>query len=169
MIGQAKIEERAEQPYVGIRAPARMDEFPTIIPQRLDELFGWLAQQGVAPAGAPIMRYHVINMEGQMDVELGVPVAAEAAPALTGTDRIRPATLPAGRYAALIYRGVQNGYPANGALLEWGAQQGLTWDRWDAPDGDAFGSRYETFISGPEDDPDPANWDNEVAIRIAEQ
>jgi effector-binding domain-containing protein len=164
MIGQAKIEERPAQPYMGIRAPARMDEFPTIIPQRIDALFGWLAEQGIAPAGAPIMRYHVINMAGEMDIELGVPVAQPH----PGTDRIRPNTLPAGRYAALIYRGVQNGYPANAALLEWGQQQGLTWDRWDAPNGDAFGSRYETFISGPEDDPDPANWDNEVAIRLAD-
>jgi effector-binding domain-containing protein len=75
MITEPKIEERSEQHYAGIRTQLRMDEFGTVIPQLLDEIFDWLGQKGIAPDGPPFMRYHVINMADKMDVELGVPVA----------------------------------------------------------------------------------------------
>jgi hypothetical protein len=74
--------------------------------------------------------------------------------------------LPAGRYAALIYRGVQNGIAGNAALLAWGAAQGLQWDQWSTPQGDAFGGRVEFFLTEPDVEPDPAQWETEVAIRL---
>ncbi|MBV9787496.1 MAG: GyrI-like domain-containing protein [Chloroflexi bacterium] len=165
-ITEPKIEERAEQPYMGIRTQTTQQELGNgLIPQSLDEIFGWLEQQGVEPVGAPIMRFHVIDMECNLDIELGVPVAST----MPGNGRIQPNSLPAGRYAALVYTGIENGVPANGALLDWGAQQGLVWDTFDSDKGDGFGSRYETLLMGPQDDPDPSNWDNEVAIRLADE
>lgn len=165
IVREPRVDDRTEQPYLGLRGRAAQSELPNFIPASLDALLAYLAQQGVPPAGAPFMRFHVINMETAMDVEIGVPVAsASAAPA---TDTIRPGTLPAGRYASLVYRGVTNGIPANGALLEWIDAQGLNPDRWDVPEGDAFAARYEVFLSGPEDDPDPGQWDSEVAIKLA--
>ena len=100
-----------------------------------------------------------------MDIEMGVPVAMAAA----GDERVKAAVLPAGRYAVLIYTGVMNGIEANAALLDWGAKQGLVWDRCELESGDAFASRYESFLTDPKDDPDPAQWDTEVAIRIADK
>lgn len=161
-----KVEERAEQPYMGIRAEVPMRELGNgLIPQSLGEIFGWLEQQGIVPVGAPIMRFHVIDMDAKLDLEIGVPVAN----AVAGNGRIQPNALPAGRYASLVYTGIENGIPANAALLEWGAQQGLVWDTYESGKGDGFGARYETFLMGPDDDPDPANWDNEVAIRLADE
>jgi hypothetical protein len=166
IVREPKVDERPEQPYLGLRGWTPQRELPNFIPASVDALLAYLAQQGVPPAGAPFMRFHVINMERAMDVEIGVPVAsAEAAPA---TDTIKPGKLPAGRYASLVYRGVANGIPANGKLLEWINAQGLKPERWDVPEGDAFASRYEVFLSGPEDDPDPGNWDSEVAIKLLE-
>ena len=127
MIGKPKIDERSEQQYMGIRVQTPMRQFKKIIPQLLDELFAWLDKQGIEPAGPPFMRYHVINMDAAMDVEMGVPVAN----AVAGDGRVSPGVIPAGRYAALIYTGVTNGIKGNGALLNWGAQNGLQWDRWD--------------------------------------
>jgi effector-binding domain-containing protein len=158
------IDERAEQPYAGIRVSAPMSEFPNLIPQLIGETFGWLAEHGVAPAGPPLMRFHVINMNGDMDVEIGVPVAS----AVQGEGRVAASALPAGRYASLVYTGVENGIPGNAALLEWGAERGLVWDSYAAPNGDGFVSRYESFLMGPEDHPDPSQWDTEVAIRLAD-
>ncbi|HEU5090153.1 MAG TPA: GyrI-like domain-containing protein [Roseiflexaceae bacterium] len=158
------IDERAPQPYAGIRTQVSHREFPTIIPKLLDETFGWLAQQAIAPAGAPFMRYHVIDMDGLMDVELGVPVAEPVA----GNGRVGAGVLPAGRYASLIYTGVENGIAGNAMLIGWARDQGLRWDQFDSPHGDGFVSRYEVFLTGPDDDPDPANWDTEVAIKLAE-
>jgi effector-binding domain-containing protein len=161
---EPKIEERPEQHYIGIRTKVPMSDLPNVIPQLIGEVFAWLGDQGIPPNGAPLMRFHVINMEGMMDMEIGVPVGKP----VTGSGHVSAGILPAGRYAALVYTGVTNGIPANAALLDWGAKHGLTWDQWAVPEGDAFGARYETFIDGPDDDPDPAKWKTEVAIKIAE-
>jgi effector-binding domain-containing protein len=160
-----KLDDRTEQPYMGIRTQVPMRQFKKVIPQFLDELFAWLGKQGVEPAGAPFMRYHVINMAGNMDVELGVPVAS----ALPGNDRIAASSLPAGRYASLIYTGNTNGVAGNKALLDWGAQQGLVWDNWATDAGDAFGARYESYLTDPADEPNQAKWETEVAIRLADE
>ena len=90
-ITEPKLEDRTEQPYLGIRAEVPMQELGNgLIPQSLDEIFGWMEQQGVAPAGPPIMRFHVIDMECNLDVEIGVPVAGSVA----GDGRIQPNSLP---------------------------------------------------------------------------
>jgi effector-binding domain-containing protein len=162
---EPQVDQRDAQPYVGIRTLATMQDLSTVIPQLHREVFTWLGEQGIAPAGPPFIRYHVIDMERQLDIDLGVPVAE----AVAGNERVAAGTLPAGRYAALTYTGIDNGVAANWELLKWGEAQGLTWDQRDTPNGDAFGSRYESFITDPADEPDPAKWDTEVAIRLADE
>jgi effector-binding domain-containing protein len=110
------------------------------------------------------MRFHVINMEANMDIELGVPVAK----ATPGDDRVSAGVLSAGRYASLVYTGVKNGIKGNAALLDWGAKQGLVWDRWDTDKGDAFGVRFESYLTDPAEEPDQAKWETEVAIKLAD-
>ena len=121
-------------------------------------------QKGVEADGAAFMRYYVINMPGKLDIEIGVPVAAP----VTGDDRVKAGVLPAGRYASLVYTDVTKGMEGNGVLIGWAEKNGIQWDRWDDPNGDAFRSRYEIFIDGPEEDPDPTNWRTEVAIKLAD-
>ena len=162
MITEPKITERAAQHYVGIRSQVPMSAFPQIIPQHLDELFAWLEARGVAPAGAPFMRYYVIDMAGTMDVELGVPVAA----ALPGDGQVAAGVIPAGRYASLVYSGV-NGIAGNGALIDWAQRNGMEWDRWDDPHGDAFRARVEYYLTDPAEEPDEQKWETEVAIKLA--
>lgn len=160
-----KIDQRSEQPYVGIRTQVSHEAMASgLIPQLIDEVFGWLGKQGIEPAGAPFLRYYIINMMDKLDIELGVPVAS----AVSGDDRVKAGVLPAGRYASLIYTDVTKGVEGNSVLIGWAESQGLKWDRWDDPKGDAFRSRYEIFLTGPEEDPDPANWDTEVAIKLAD-
>jgi effector-binding domain-containing protein len=161
---EPKVEYRDEQPYMGIRTQVTMEELSKVIPQLIDEMFTWMAVKEITPAGAPILRYYVIDMAGQLDIEIGLPVADKQ----PGDERVKPAALPAGRYAALVYTGVENGIQGNAALLDWGAKQGLVWDQQSTARGDAFGGRYETLIDGPEDKPDPDQWDTEVAIRLAD-
>jgi effector-binding domain-containing protein len=163
MISEPKLDDRTEQRYVGIRTQVPTSEFKNIIPEFLGELFAWLGERGVEPAGAPLMRYHVINMPGNMDVELGVPVAT----AVKGDDRVAPGVIPAGRYASLIYTGL-NGIEGNKALLEWAAKNNIKWDRWDDQNGDAFRSRVEYFLTDPAQEPDKNKWETEVAIRLAD-
>jgi effector-binding domain-containing protein len=163
-ITEPKLEDRKEQPYVGIRTRTPWTEFSSVIPQLLGEVFAWLQKQSMVPDGPPFMRYYVINMEAEMDVELGVPVVST----LSGDERVRPGVLPAGRYASLVYTGVRNGIAGNGALLDWGAEKGLVWDRWDVENGDAFAARVEFYLTDPADEPDQEKWETEVAIRLAD-
>ncbi|MCX6048560.1 MAG: GyrI-like domain-containing protein [Chloroflexi bacterium] len=165
MFTEPKLADRNEQPYMGIRTQVPMQEFPRVIPQLLDEVFAWLGQQGVAVAGAPLMRFHVINMAADMDIELGVPVGQ----ALPGDGRVAPNVLPAGCYASLIYTGVKNGFEGNKALLAWATEKGLVWDTYPSEQGDGFGARYESFLTSPDEEPDPAKWQTEVAIRLADE
>lgn len=162
---EPKIDNRTEQIYAGIRQNVTPQEMGgNIIPELIGEVAGWLKQHGIEPQGAPFMRYYVIDMANTMDVEIGFPVAKP----ITGDDRVKPGVLPAGRYASLVYTDVTKGYEGNGVLIGWAEKNKIQWDRWDDPKGDAFRSRYEIFIDGPEDDPDPTNWRTEVAIKVAD-
>ncbi|MEO8607705.1 MAG: GyrI-like domain-containing protein [Chloroflexota bacterium] len=162
---EPKLDNRTDQHYAGIRTQIGMGEMGSgFIPQFIGEVFGWLGKNGIEPDGIPFMRYHIINMPGLLDIEIGVPVAAP----IKGDGRVNAGVLPAGRYASLIYTDVTKGEEGNSVLIGWAQQQGLEWDRWDDPKGDAFRSRYEIFIDGPQEDPDPTKWRTEVAIKLAD-
>jgi hypothetical protein len=64
---------------------------------------------------------------------------------------------------------LDQGIAGNYELLKWGAQQGLVWDKAETEEGDAFGARYESFLTDPADEPDTAKWETEVAIRLADE
>ncbi len=164
MMTTPKVEARPAQPYVARRLLATMQELGTVIPREHQKVFAWLREQGIEPSGPPFIRYRVIDMMAQLDIELGVPVAGAAA----GGDGIVADTLPAGRYATLIYTDVRRGIEANAELLDWGARHGLVWDSWAAENGEGFGARLESFLTDPRDEPDPAKWETEVAIRLAD-
>lgn len=157
---EPKLEDRSEQPYVGIRTLTPVKDLSEVIPQLIDCASAWLGTQGIASVGVPFIRYYMLGDE--FDIEIGFPVAA----GVSGDDSVVANVLPAGRYATLVYTGVENGYPANKALVEWAEKNAITWDHWDVEKGDAFRSRYETFLS--DDDPDMGKWETEVAIKLAD-
>jgi effector-binding domain-containing protein len=162
---EPKIDERQDVPSMGIRTQARLEEMGSgLIPRLHGEVMDYLRKQDAAPNGPPFMRFHVIDMADTMDIELGWPVAK----ALPGNGRVAAGVLPAGRYASLIYTGVTNGIPANKALIEWAAEQGLVWDTYESARGDGFVSRYESYLTDPDDEPDMSKWETEVAIRLAD-
>jgi effector-binding domain-containing protein len=162
MIGTPQIDERQEQTYMGIRTQTPMKGLSKVITKLLKELNGWAKIHDVEPAGPPILRYHVIDMSGDMDIEVGIPVTQ----ALPADGQVQPGKLPAGRYASLIYSG--SGYAGNKALIEWAKANGIAWDRWDDEKGDAFRARYETFLTDPKIEPRKTKWHLEVAIKVAD-
>ena len=86
---------------------------------------------------------------------------------LAGNDRIRPGVLPAGNYAALTY----TRYPlrATKNLLEWAKENSIQWDRWNDPAGDAFGCRYEAYLTDYRVEPKKSAWHVELAIKIRDE
>ncbi|MGI9147955.1 MAG: GyrI-like domain-containing protein [Chloroflexota bacterium] len=165
MLSEPRIEDRQPQHYLAVRAQVTMQDLASAVELAFPEVFAYLAKQGVAPAGAPLIRDLVIDMARALDVAIGVPVAA----AVDGAGRVSGGVLPAGRYATLVYTGDYSGLvDANAALLDWGARQGLVWDQSATDAGDAFGGRVEFYLSDPRLEPDSSKWQTEVAIRLAD-
>jgi len=155
-----QIEERAALHYAGIRMTVTMDGIAGAVDEAFPELFGWLAGQGIAPGGAPFIRYLVIDMAAGLQLDLGVPVDAP----VTGSGRVQPCVLPAGRYAVLRHTGPYDGLVAsNAALQRWAHSRGIEFDTWDTPDGSAWQARAEHYLTDPSKEPDPAKWEVDVA------
>jgi len=158
---EPQIQERAEQHYAGIPAQVTIDGIAQAIDSGFPELFGWLQEHGVAPAGPPFIRYLVIDMEAGLELELGVPVAS----AVQGSGRVRPGVIPAGTYATLRHVGPYDGLMAsNAALLRWAQQQGIALDTWETDRGDAWRGRFEHYLTDPSAEPDPGKLETDVAF-----
>jgi effector-binding domain-containing protein len=163
-MAEPRLVTRPEQPYVGVRATVTLSTIGQVA-DRIGELIGWLAARGAAPAGAPFLRYWVIDMPGHLDVEAGVPIADP----LDGESDLAVGALPAGRYATVIHHGHPDELVgATAGLLSWAAAHGLTWDAHDEPDGTAWGCRLEVFMSNPMEQPDMTQWDTELVFKLAD-
>jgi effector-binding domain-containing protein len=157
-----QITERSTQPYVAIRADVTMEQLPGLA-DRLGEVFAWLAERAIAPAGPPFFRYHVIDMERQLNVEAGVPIPT----AVEGDSRVTAGVLPAGRYATAIHVGTYDGLiGAVDTLLQWAETQNLQWDKSDAEEGERWGCRLEIYLTNPAEQPDPARWETQLAFLL---
>jgi len=159
-----EIVTRAGQPYVAARARVTMAELGGL-GARFGEVFAWLGARGLAPAGAPFFRYNVIDMTRELEVDVGVPVAA----AVDGDDHMVSGVLPAGRYATLTHVGHPGELPAaTKALLDWAAGQGLTWDIAPGEGGERWGSRLEIYLTDPSQEPDMSKWMTQLAFLLAD-
>jgi effector-binding domain-containing protein len=160
-----QIAERAEQPYVAIRADVTMEGLGGLA-DRFGEVLGWLAARDVTPAGPPFFRYNVIDMERLLNVEAGVPVTT----AVDGDDEVMTGSLPAGRYATAVHVGPYDGLDgiiaAVDELLTWAQARGLDWDKSTADDGEHWGCRLEIYRTNPAEEPDPTKWETELAFRL---
>lgn len=163
MIGEPQISQRPEKYYLGIRMQTPMSGMSKAVQKLFKELNTWLKKHNIQPVSPPFLRFHVIDMRGEMDIEVGAPVEVGT----LGDERVQPSTIPAGRYASLIYSG--SGLAGNKALIEWAKANGLKWDRWDDAKGDAFRARYETYLTDPKIEPRKTKWDVEVAIKLADE
>src|SRR5579859_3868297 len=115
MLVTPEIETRTEQPYVALRARVPMDGIAAFA-VRTGEVFGWLGARGLTPTGGPpFLKFNLIDMERELEIENGVPVTAPA----DGDDLVVAGVLPAGRYVTVTH----TGHPSElvevtGALLD---------------------------------------------------
>src|SRR5690606_31870636 len=104
--------------------------------------------------------------EAQLDVEIGVPVE-------TTVDRdgnIGPGAFPAGQYAVTRYRGSYDGLPkAWSAFEKWREEAGVSEKAQREQDGTVRGARAEHYVVGPEDLPDPQQWETELVLSVGEE
>lgn len=162
MITEPKISFRNEQPYVGIRVKTPFNGMFATVDKLLKELRNWVKAHAIADEGPFFLRYHVIDMDGMMDIELGFMVQEP----LGGDDRVKPNILPKGRYASLTY--TRYAMRGNKALLAWIKENNIKMDRWDDKEGDAFACRYEAYLTDYRVEPRKTAWNVELAIKIAD-
>jgi effector-binding domain-containing protein len=161
-----RIEQRTAQPYAAIAATTSMrGGFGDVIDEALPAVREHLASLGIEPAGPPLVIYRVIDMSGDLHIEVGWPTASEIAPA----GRVGSGSLPGGRYVVSTHVGPYDGLvDANEALQRWGDEQGLSFAVTDAPDGEHWDGRFESYPTDPVDEPDPARWETAIAYLLSD-
>jgi effector-binding domain-containing protein len=164
MTTKPEVVERQAQPYVAIRAHVTWQTIGVTLPGLHPQVFAWLDQRGVPPAGHPFWKYNVIDMDGEMEVEVGVPVPGT----VDGDDRVLAGVLPAGRYATLRYTGHPDGLVGpTESLQEWAGQHNLTWDLAQTEDGERWAARLEIYETDPAVEPDMTKWTTQLAFRLS--
>ncbi len=160
-----EIEQRGHQTYLGKTETVTMATISRAA-DRIPEIMAWLGMHGVAPAGAPFLRYRVIDMEGKVVVEAGVPVDDSAVGSIVDQSELQLQSLPAGRYVTATHYGhVDQLKDANEALMTWAAEQDITWDMSIADDGQHWACRLETYLTNPSEQPDPNQWRTLIAMK----
>jgi effector-binding domain-containing protein len=163
MSAEPEVTERPEQPYVAVKAQVTMQTIGTIA-DRIPEVFGWLGARGIAPAGAPFLKYDVIDMARQLEIEAGVPVAAP----VDGDDTVFSAVLPGGRYATLVHVGHPSGLvDATARLRAWASEQGLAFDMSERDGAEHWACRLEMYLTDPRQEPDMDKWETHLAFKLA--
>jgi effector-binding domain-containing protein len=153
------VETRIDQPYAAIPVKVSMDQLGSVVPPLTGQVFDWLADRGIHPAGPPFWRYVVVDMDADLELETGVAVAS----VVEGDERIRTGVLPGGRYATVVHKGHPDTLvSATRDLLDWAAQRGLEWDA----NGDTWGCRLEEYLSDPAEVPDMEDWQTRLAFRL---
>jgi effector-binding domain-containing protein len=165
-----QIELREAQQYLGIRDSVT-DGVPAFADKVFPELFGWLGEHGIQPAGPPFIRYRELGRAGEpLEIEVGVPVGPEVAG--IGDGRVRPDALPAGRYLTLLHVGPyrSDSMPdlgdARAELLGFAEDNGLVHGR-ESERGFAPLCALEHYLVGPVEEPDFTKWRTEFAYLIA--
>jgi effector-binding domain-containing protein len=156
------VETRTDQPYVAIPVRVRMQDLGAVVPPLTGQVFEWLSERRVSPAGPPFWRYIVIDMDAELELETGVAVSN----LVEGDGQIQAGVLPGGRYATALHTGHPDTLlTATRDLLDWAEQRGLQWDA----DGGTWGCRLEEYLSDPAEVPDMQQWETRLAFRLRDQ
>jgi len=146
---------RAEQPYVSIPIKANFTEWGQVN-ALIPELLGWLGTTR-EPAGAVFFRHRVIGgMAERFELEVGIPLAQPT----TGDTRVQAGAKPAGTYVVLMHEGHPDTIAdSHLKLAKWAETNGVAL----AKTGEAWDALFESYLTNPEQEPDPTKWQTELA------
>lgn len=161
---EPKLETRPEQPCVAVPISVPMKEWGKAV-ALVDDVFGWLAERDIPPAGPLFFRYLTIgDMETPFDLEIGVPVAEH----IEGDDRVTAGSVPAGTYATLIHHGHPDKlHDSCLALEDWANGEGIRFQTVEENGETVWSGRFEFYLTNPADEPDMDKWSTEVAYLVA--
>jgi effector-binding domain-containing protein len=161
-IGAPGIEHRPARHTVGIRIVTPFEGMFAQVDILLKALREWVDHKGLAEQGPYFLRYHTIDMAGDMDIEVGFVVSMPE----VADGRIQPGVLPAGRYAHLTYS--RYALRGNQALSIWAKENHIALDCTVTPAGEAFACRYEAYLSDYRVEPRKTKWQVDLAIKLVD-
>jgi effector-binding domain-containing protein len=164
------IQQREALPYLAIRSEVT-NGVPAVADTAFPQLFAWLGQHGIEPAGPPFIRYLEVDRDGKpLEIEVAVPVAGGVP---EGDGQVRADTLPAGRYVTALHKGpyrseqVPDLGDAQAALKSWTEQEGVVTGR-PSERGSSLAAAVEHFRIGPPMEQDWTKWETELAYLVVE-
>ena len=162
------IEQRAARPYLGISGRIT-DGVPAFVDKAFPELFRWLGEHGVEPAGPPFIRFRELDTNGEpVEIEVGAPVDGT----LEGDERVRADSLPAGRYLTLMHVGPYRSETVPDLAV---SRERLIACR---EQGSSTAARIvhstrsravERYLIGPLEEPDFTKWETEFAFLVLDE
>jgi hypothetical protein len=160
MLTLPKIVERGETHYAAIAQEVRIP-FGDAVGPLMDEAAGYLGAAGTGNFGPALFRYDVIDMP-RLEMQFGFVTPDTVA----GNERLRPGVLPAGRYVTVTFVGPYDDLEsATAMVIGWARQKRIEWDSTAGPNGERFAARFEIYLNGPMDEPDPQKWETEIGIK----
>lgn len=134
-----------------VRQDVARDDIPESIGRSFQLVREALGAQGIAPEGAPFVRYHTFG--DVVDLEAGMMVASPIQP----RGEVKPGQLPAGPAAIAVHAGPYESLAATYDAME----------RWlAASPHQPNGGPWELYITDPSAEPDPAKWLTEVIFPL---
>jgi effector-binding domain-containing protein len=166
---EPQIQQRDALPYLAIRSEVA-NGLPAVVDRAFPQLFAWLGERGIAPAGPPFIRYLEVDQAGEpLEIEVAAPVSRGAEP----DGPVSSGLLPEGRYATLVHTGpyrhddVPDLGDAQAALRSWTEQQGLVTGR-PSERGASLPCAVEHYRIGPPMERDWTKWETELAYLVVE-
>jgi effector-binding domain-containing protein len=167
---EPQIQQRDALPYLAIRSEVT-NGIPAVVDRTFPQLFAWLGEHGIEPAGPPFIRYLEVDHQGEpREIEVAAPVANDGQ---QGDGTVRADTLPAGRYATLIHTGpyrhddVPDLVDAQAAMRAWIEEEGIATGR-PSDRGMTLAASVEHYRIGPPIEQDWTKWETELAYLVVE-
>lgn len=137
---------------------ANREELGGVLAQCLPMVFGFVMENGLAPAGHPFVRYNNMTPGLTFDIDAGIPLVEAPTQAPPADSGILVGELFGGTVATTIHQGPYEGLgDAYAALEKWVAEGPAT----------AIGAPWEIYLTDPGEVPDPADWLTEVFMPVS--
>jgi effector-binding domain-containing protein len=82
---------------------------------------------------------------------------------------VHSAQIPAGTFATVIHRGPYDALvQTTAALMDWAQQNNINWAMVEQRKVTRWEGRIEHYLVGSPDEPNPKNWQTEIAILISD-
>ncbi|MGB0119834.1 MAG: GyrI-like domain-containing protein [Solirubrobacterales bacterium] len=161
------LENLPSQPYVAVRAEVNPETFRDVVDSSFGRPFAWLGERGIAPGGAPFIRYMALDDGGQPSlIEMGVPVAEPVEPG----DGLVAGEVPAGRYVTYTHVGpfqhaeLDDLSDAVGKVIAWARENDAELAIRDAGDHTEMAGSFEFYLVDPSAEPDFTKWETRIAL-----